>query len=202
MKRSFLIPALCAFLVLGLGRLAETFPRIDMVVLDSSQPNPKFVGFLFGVSQIGGSLPAPRVSRAISPIQGAGKDYLIFLRFTSQGLGESGPSLFFAQPDCQGPAYISEAHFDAELSAFDPHALRFDLFDPGKIQLYAAKRGAVLADFSMLSEWPQSFLGSPTGGCTNIEAQIIRAAVADLVDGDLTGTFVPPYRVIPNSVDN
>ena len=174
--------------------------QIAPIVADSTQPDPKNVGFVVSVSTeldiislIDPNIPdVPRHVLTFVPIPKApGPDsWKIGLTIFPDEIPLRG-AILFTSSDCSGDPWIRKAQIDGEFDpAFDPHVVIGDNLDSSVRTLYAADTGAPFSAPIFNSVINFNSLGECLPA--NISFQ---AKPAILVDPDLHQTFPPPYAL-------
>jgi hypothetical protein len=196
MKNIIFASGFLTFFILSLAQSGQTFPRLDMVVMDSSEPDPQFMGFVVDVDKIVvDPLVAARSFTVFTQIQG-NETYTLLLTLNSSGIPVTKVPIFFAAQDCIGPAYFNVSLLNAELTLFDPHAIALSPIHLGTgKRLYASKRNTWPVENTIM----QSQLLE--GGVCTVALGAVTAVRADLVDDDFTATYKVPYKVIPRVED-
>lgn len=189
---------LCSF---SLTTTVFAFPSFTWIVVDSSQPSPKNVGFVVSVSTEFdvGSLVFPEfpdeprnVLTFVPILKVPGPDsWKVALLIHPNEIPLRG-ALFFTSADCSGTPWIGEFQVNGEFDpAFDPHVVIGDDLDPAVRTLYVADPGTPLSapmDFNSVI----SFVS--LGACAPV-VRNMQAKLAILVDADLHQTFPPPYTL-------
>ena len=177
------------------------FPSFTHLVGDSSQPNPKNVGWVVSVSTefdvrslVDPNIPdVPRHVLAFVPIpKDPGPDsWKIGLTIFPDEIPLRG-ALFFTSSDCSGDRWIGEFQVNGEFDpAFDPHVVIGDVLDPDVRSLYTADPTVPLSapmDFNSVISFASE------GACVPI-VRNMQAKPAILVDADLHQTYPPPYTL-------
>ena len=201
MRLRTLIAGILFVCLFSLTTMVSAFPTFSHIVGDSSQPEPKNVGFVVSVSTefdvgslVNPSIPdVPRNVLTFVPIPKVpGPDsWKVGLQIFPDEIPLRG-ALFFTSFDCSGAPWIGEFQVDGEFDpAFDPHVVIGDSIDPAVRTLYVADPATPLSvpmDFNSVI----SFFS--LGACGPV-VRNMQAKPAILVDADLHQTFPPPYTL-------